>query len=97
MYNRYVPRADGSYHRNRVTEIQSPPQQKPPPPQPATCEPPPPPPQPQPKISSFLRQLLPKQLETADLVILLLLLLMAGDNEDEKSNALLTMALYFIL
>lgn len=98
MYNRYIPREDGSYRRNRVTEITGAPQQTPPPPKPAPQEvPPPPPPQAPKKIDSFLRQLLPKQLETADLVILLLLLLMAGDNEKEKSNALLTMALYFIM
>ena len=48
-------------------------------------------------ITNFFRQLLPKNLDTADLLIILLLLLMAGDNEEEKTNALLTMALYFLM
>ena len=32
-----------------------------------------------------------------DLAIVFLLLLMAGDNEENRSNALLTIALYFIM
>lgn len=46
---------------------------------------------------SFLKQLLPRNFDTGDLLIVLLLLLMAGDCESEKSNALLTLALYFFL
>ena len=46
---------------------------------------------------SFLKQLLPKEFDTGDLLIVLLLLLMAGDCEEEKHNALLTLALYFFL
>ena len=46
---------------------------------------------------SFLRQLLPKDLDTGDLLIILLLLLMAGDCEEEKSSALLTLALYLLM
>ena len=45
----------------------------------------------------FLRQLLPKDFDTEDLIIVLLLLLMAGNKPENRSNALLTMALYFIL
>lgn len=48
-------------------------------------------------ISSFFKQLLPKDLDTADLLIIILLLLMAGDREEDRSNALLTLALYFFL
>ena len=48
-------------------------------------------------IPGFLRQLLPKQFDTGDLLIVLLLLLIAGDREEERSNSLLTLALYFIL
>jgi len=47
--------------------------------------------------SNFLKQLLPKDIDTSDLLIILLLLLMAGDNDDERNNALLTLALYFFL
>lgn len=68
-------------------------------------ESPPPPPKPpkktqnskQDSLSSFFSQLLPKDLDTADLMIIILLLLMAGDCEESKSNALLTLALYFFL
>lgn len=46
---------------------------------------------------SFLRQLLPGNLDTEDLLIVILMLLMAGDCEEERSNALLTLALYLFL
>ena len=63
--------------------------------------PPKPPKKPQPgkhdSLTSFFTQLLPKELDTADLMIIILLLLMAGDCEESKSNALLTLALYFFL
>lgn len=48
-------------------------------------------------ISGFFKQLLPGEIETADLLIILLLLLMAGDCEEDRNNALLTLALYFLL
>jgi hypothetical protein len=48
-------------------------------------------------ITGFFKQLLPKELDTADLLIILLLLLMAGDCEEDRNNALLTLALYFFL
>lgn len=81
------------------------------PPQPACddrCPLPPAPPQPnhhkqcpshnnQDSITGFFKQLLPRDIETADLLIILLLLLMAGDNEEERNNALLTLALYFFM
>lgn len=89
-----------------------PPHRPAPPPPPANCPPPPPVDCPPPQspvpirkkphsepqgIGSFLKQLLPKELDTADLLIILLLLLMAGEKEEEKNNALLTMALYFLM
>ena len=102
MYNRYIPQNDGSYSRK---SIQSRPQAK--------SDPPSPPPlqsklnqeqHSEPHInyesakpSGFLRQLLPREFDTEDLLIVLLLLLMTGENEDEKKNALLTLALYFFL
>ena len=46
---------------------------------------------------SFLKQLLPKDLDTGDLLIILLLLLMAGDGKDNKNSWLLTLALYLFL
>ena len=48
-------------------------------------------------VGGFLRQLLPKDFDTGDLIIVLLLLLMAGDCEEDRNNALLTLALYFMM
>lgn len=111
MYNRYVPQPDGSYRRSRVPEPNRPqPQNRRQPPCPAPEKPecPPPPPAPErcnemhhtPRSSSpgsFLKNLLPKDFDTGDLIIVLLLLLMAGDCEEDRSNALLTLALYFLM
>lgn len=41
--------------------------------------------------------MIPKGFDTGDLIIVLLLLLIAGDNPESRSNALLTLALYFVL
>ncbi len=45
----------------------------------------------------FLRQLLPKEFETEDLLIVLLLLLMSGDCQENQNTALLTLVLYLFL
>ena len=106
MYNRYIPQSDGSFQRNRIHEqrIKNPTLQQEPPPQiKADHSPQPRNPCPAPSgnstnsATSFLKQLIPKNFDTSDLFIVLLLLLMAGDCEEEKSNALLTLALYFFL
>ena len=47
--------------------------------------------------NSLLSQLLPKDFDTGDLMVILLLLLMAGDCPENQSNALLTLALYLFL
>ena len=98
MYNRYIPQADGSYRRNPIPE-QRPPRPSAPPPQakPPAASPPQFQPPPAESITGFLRQLLPTGFDTGDLIIVLLLLLMAGDNPESRSNALLTLALYFVL
>lgn len=98
MYNRYIPQPDGSYRRNAIPDQRQ---------QPQRPAPPPPPPQPPPvphhqpprqePISGFLRQLIPHGFDTGDLIIVLLLLLIAGDNQESRNQALLTLALYFIL
>ena len=84
----------------------APPLPPPPPPCPPeevpSCPPPEHPPYPEPEkhsggIPSFLRKLLPVNFDTGDLMILILLLLMAGDNEDEKGTALLTLAFYLFM
>lgn len=46
-------------------------------------------------VDSFLRKLLPQNFDTGDLMVVLLLLLMAGDCEEDRNTALLTLALYF--
>ena len=48
-------------------------------------------------VSSFLRQLLPGNFDTVDLLVVLLLLLMSGDCAEDQNTALLTLALYLFL
>ncbi len=48
-------------------------------------------------ILDFWRQLLPKDFDTGDLLIVLLLLLMAGDGQEDQNSALLTLALYLFM
>lgn len=59
------------------------------------------PPQKEPKpetgIPSFLRQLLPRDFDTGDLLVVILLLLMAGDCGEDQNTALLTLVLYLFL
>ena len=45
----------------------------------------------------FLRRLIPRDLDTGDLLVIVLLLLMAGDGKDGDQSALLTLALYLFL
>lgn len=108
MYNRYIPQNDGSYHRNRMPDPcrQQPAPPPPPPPQEPcphpSCHPQEPchqpsrPPQGQ-RVGGFLRQLIPQDFDTGDLLIVLLLLLMAGDCPENQNTALLTLAIYLFL
>lgn len=106
MYNRYVPQNDGSYRRNRMTEALPSPPPEPPKQQQTQQEIPirqaslPPRPhrkaEPQSPLA-FFRQLLPRDFDTEDLMIVLLLLLMSGDCKQDQNNALLTLALYLFL
>ena len=48
-------------------------------------------------VSSFLKQLLPKDFEVEDLLVVLLLLLMSGDCQENQNIALLTLVLYLFL
>ncbi len=52
---------------------------------------------PQSSVGGFLRQLLPKDFDTSDLIVVLLLLLMAGDCPEDQNTALLTLAIYLFL
>lgn len=99
MYNRYIPQSDGTYRRNSVPEQRSSP--------PAGRNPAPPPSHseteqphqihPQQSPLNFLKNLLPKDFDTADLLIVLLLLLMSGDSGDNQNSSILTLALYLFL
>ncbi len=108
MYNRYIPQSDGSYRRSPVQDTPPPPCPAPEPecpPQPCKqtgC------PRPRPRqvyhserraepAGSFLKNLLPKDFDTSDLMVVLLLVLMAGDCPEDRSTALLTLALYFLM
>ena len=101
MYNRYIPQQDGSYRRSRIEEPAHPsaPPHTPPPPQERPSSPPVQEHRPPPggNIGGFLRQLLPKDFDTGDLIVVLLLLLMAGDKPEDRNTALLTLALYCFL
>lgn len=48
-------------------------------------------------VFQFFRQLLPRDFDTEDLLIVLLLLLMSGDCKEDQNTALLTLALYLFM
>ena len=105
MYNRYIPQPDGSYRRNPLPSAPPRPQRPPTPPAPQPppehCEPVAPdmncPAKQGFRAGDFLRRLLPKNLDTGDLLIIVLLLLMSADCEEEQNTALLTLALYLFM
>ncbi len=55
------------------------------------------PPKQETSVGSFLRQMLPKDFDTSDLLVVILLLLMSGDCAEDQNTALLTLALYLFL
>lgn len=82
------------------------------PPPPTVCTPQEPPrrpgsaPRPRPRVCrepehgsamGFLKQLLPRDFDTGDLLVVLLLLLISGDCQEDQNTALLTLALYLFL
>lgn len=96
MYNRYIHQHDGSVQKQTLPETDRPAKipGPPPPPQPPMTIPKPPQPS---AVPGFLRNLLPKEFDTGDLIVVLLLLLMAGDCQEDQNTALLTLALYFFM
>ena len=109
MYNHYIPQSDGSYRRSALPDQRRPapgPKPKPEPSKPPECPPEPPKPVPlhcppshhkqSSNVLDFLRGLLPRSIDTADLMIVFLLLLMNKDDEGGLSPVL-TLALYFLL
>jgi len=111
MYNRYIPQNDGSYRRRSIPDptgrhaAQKPSARCEAGPKPEQeCSPPPPPPQKTPcsgkqngSALGFLKNLLPGDFDTGDLLIVLLLILMAGDCQEDQNWAWLTLALYLFL
>lgn len=109
MYNHYIPQSDGSYRRNAVPEPRNKPPRPAPPPEPPKPEPEKPPApcpqsphsqqseQPSQSPLSFLRKLLPKDLDISDLIIIGLLLLLSSEDCEDDLSPILTIALYFLL
>ena len=101
MYNRYVPDAAGVYRPTRVEDVPPPPPVQPPAPPPVP-EAPPEPPAPCPPLpvrqdagGGLLSRLLPRSIDTGDLLVLLILLLLVLDGEQEDDlTALLAIAIY---
>lgn len=48
-------------------------------------------------VGNFLKNLLPKDFDTGDLLVVLLLLLMSGDCKEDQNSALLTLVLYLFM
>lgn len=97
VYNRYIPGTDGTFQRMTVVPPEPP---LPPPPPDAPCDLLPP----QPaapcagKGGHPLRGLLPKGLDTGDLLILVILLLLLIDgDEDDTLSVLLTFAAFILM
>ena len=89
MYNRYVPDAAGVYRPTRVEDVPPPPPEPP-----APC---PPLPVRQDAGGGLLSRLLPRSIDTGDLLMLLILLLLAVDGEEEDSLSVLLTAAAFLL
>lgn len=104
MYNRYVPQSDGSHSRRHMPDQSRQPQQSREPEKKQECREPTAPPSPvhcharqETGALGFLKNLLPKDFDTGDLMIVLLLLLMAGDCQEDQNWAMLTLAIYLFL
>jgi len=91
MYNRYIPTEDGGFRRQVLPEAA-----KSPAPPPGPPGPPRPPEKPE-SIPGFFDNLLPKGLDTEDLIVILLLLLMSENCRDTPNTALVTMLIYLFL
>lgn len=104
MYNRYIPMEDGTFRRQSLpdsADAHDRPAGQPAGPSPGPPPGPPfgpPPEKPCPKkaepIGPFLGHLLPKGLDTEDLIVVLLLLLISENCSDTPNTALVTMLIY---
>ena len=101
MYNRYIPDAAGVYHPTRVgAEPQTAAPAPPPEPVRAPPAPPPPPPSSPPcaaEHGGFLSRLLPRSIDTGDLLLLLILLMLGVDGEEEVQLSVILTAAAFLL
>ena len=109
MYNRYIPDAAGVYHPTRVgaepqAAAPAPPTEPvcvpPAPPPEPVCVPPAPPPPASPctaEHGGFLSRLLPRSIDTGDLLMLLILLLLVVDGEEEDQLSVILTAAAFLL
>lgn len=91
MYNRYIPTEDGSFRRQSLPDGPQPPSQPPAPLSPSS------PRKPVENAGSFLGGLLPRGLDTEDLIVVLLLLLMSENCTETPNTALITMLIYLFL
>ena len=111
MYNRYIPRSDGSFQRQSVPdsedwcpcqeeEKQEEKREKQEKKQchgnHQSCHRPDPEPSGM-KLGDFLKTLFPRGLDTGDLMVILLMLLISQDCREDRNTALLTLALYLFL
>ena len=101
MYNRYIPDAAGVYH---PTHVAAEPQTAAPAPQEAPVCPPilsaPPAPAPLPHTAErggWLARLLPRSIDTGDLLMLLILLLLVIDGEEDDQLSVILTAAAFLL
>ena len=101
LYNRYVPQADGSYRKTRVSSPEDPGKTYPQGEIPSfiwensqstgnnsrSGAP----------LGRFFRNLLPHDLDTEDLIVILLLLLLSQDGGKNGNRAMLTLGAYLFL
>ena len=102
MYNRYVPQPDGSFRKNTQPEPQKKTVQQPggtggkrappPPPEQKTVRPPV-----YKESAGIWKELLPKNLNSEDLLIMSLLLLLSRESGEGKEHALIALAIYLFL
>ncbi len=89
MYNRYFPSENGVFERRTVPE-----------PEPAQAHRPLPPPEPpaeKKRGDGLLGRLLPKDLDTGDLLLILILLLLMQDGGEDSETLVLTILAFLLL